>query len=237
MSDNHTPDTTTAAADGWKPKAIVFDLLTALLDSWALWDASTPSGTAAEGRPWRARYLELTFGAGLYAADGARYEDLIRRAAAEAGLPASAPAALLRGWGGLEAWPETADVLRRLKGDGYRLGVVTNCSRRLGHAAAARVIIDGDVDKEGKEGPFDVVVTAEESGYYKPDGRAYGAVLDALGVEARDVLFVAGSAGDVEGATAAGMRVVWHNRVGLAKKGEAVALREGRTLDDTLLGW
>lgn len=213
----------------WTPKAIVFDLLTALLDSWTLWDESTPSRTPAEGRRWRARYLELTFGAGAYVP----YEGLVRQAASDVGLPESAPEALLREWGSLRPWPEARDVLRELRGRGYKLGVVTNCSKHLGHIAAQRVGAGAD----GRENMFDAVISSEESGFYKPATQAYQAVLDATGVEARDVLFVAGSAGDVEGATNAGMRVVWHNRVGLDKKGEAVPLKEARTLDETLRGF
>ncbi|KAH7128905.1 HAD-like domain-containing protein [Dactylonectria macrodidyma] len=205
---------------GWRPKAIVFDLLTALLDSWTLWDASTPSASSSEGRLWRGRYLELTFGAGAYVP----YEQLVTKAASDVGLPDSAPETLLRDWEKLEPWPEVSDILQQLKKHGHKLGVVTNCSKRLGHIAAHRA----------GEDIFDTVVTAEESGFYKPVGKAYEAVLIAMGVEAQDVLFVAGSAGDVEGATKAGMKVVWHNRVGLAKKGDAVPLREARTLNDAL---
>ena len=210
----------TSATPGWRPKAIVFDLLTALLDSWTLWDASTPSGSATEGRLWRLRYLELTFGAGAYVP----YEGLVSNAARDVGLPEAAATTLVRDWENMAAWPETADVLQRLKQSGYRLGVVTNCSTQLGNAAA----------RKASSEIFDVVVTAEESGFYKPVKQAYHAILTALELDARDVLFVAGSAGDVEGATNAGMKVVWHNRVGLAKKGDAVPLREARTLDDAL---
>ena len=212
----------------WEPKAIVFDLLTALLDSWSLWDMSTPSASSAEGRPWRERYLELTFGAGAYVP----YEDLAKKAAREVGLPESAPMTLIRDWNTLQTWPETAGVVHQLKHKGYKLGVVTNCSSYLGHIAARRVV--EQVGREGQEDVFDAVITAEESGFYKPVEQAYNAVLSAMSLEARDVLFVAGSAGDVEGATKAGMRVVWHNRVGLSKKGEAVPLREARTLDGAL---
>ncbi|KAK7414024.1 hypothetical protein QQX98_007056 [Neonectria punicea] len=204
----------------WRPKAVVFDLLTALLDSWTLWDASTPSATSSEGRLWRGRYLDLTFGAGAYVP----YEELVRRAASDVGLPDSAPAALLRDWEKLEPWPEVSEVLQQLKMQGRKLGVVTNCSKHLGHVAAERA----------GQGIFHAVVTAEESGFYKPVRQAYQAVLTELGVEAQDVLFVAGSAGDVEGATKAGMKVVWHNRVGLDKKGDAVPLRQASTLDDAL---
>ncbi|OTB02568.1 hypothetical protein M426DRAFT_322503 [Hypoxylon sp. CI-4A] len=213
----------------WRPKAIVFDLLTALTDSWSLWDASTPSATSADGRRWRERYLQLTFGAGTYVP----YEDLVEKAAHDVGLPPSASATLLRDWESLQPWPETAQTLRTLRGRGYKLGVVTNCSKSLGHITARRV--ERSVSEESaRDFAFDAVVTAEESGFYKPVRTAYEAVLTLMGVEPSDVLFVAGSAGDVEGATNAGMKVVWHNRIGLDKAGNAVPLREGRTLDDTL---
>ncbi|KAJ5872842.1 uncharacterized protein N7529_005195 [Penicillium soppii] len=214
----------------WRPKVIIFDLLTALLDSWTLWDASTPSATSMEGRAWRERYLELTFGAGAYVP----YESLVRQAARDVGLTESAPAALLRDWQTLQAWPEAGGVLQNLSTQGYRLGVVTNCSNHLGNLAARRVV--DCMTGEKKEDLFDAVITAEDSGFYKPVRQAYQAILTAMEVEAIDVLFVAGSAGDVEGATNAGMKVVWHNRVGLATKGKAVPLREARTLDETL-GW
>ncbi|KEF51545.1 haloacid dehalogenase, type II [Exophiala aquamarina CBS 119918] len=213
---------TTESPSTWKPKAIIFDLFTALLDSWTLWAASTPQDSAADGRLWRARYLEITFGSGTYVP----YEDLVRTAARDVGLPQSAPEALLRNWDGLAPWPEAPAVLQRLRAQGYMLGVVTNCSKELGHRAASRAS-QSSID-------FDAVVTAEESGFYKPASQAYQAILTAMAVDARDVLFVAGSAGDVQGATKAGMRVVWHNKVGMAKAGNIEPLREGRTLDDAL---
>lgn len=215
----------------WRPKAIVFDLLTALLDSWSVWDASTPSKTPEEGRRWRKQYLELTFGAGAYAPSTA-YESLVQQSARDAGLPDSAPAALLRNWQNLQAWPEVARVLAELAGEGCKLGVVTNCSAELGRAAVRRA-----EECVGGGFGFDAAVTAEESGFYKPVKAAYEAVFPKLGVTVDEVLFVAGSAGDVQGATDAGMRVVWHNRVGLAKKGDAIAMREGKTLDEALRGF
>lgn len=220
-----------APGTDWQPKAIVFDLLTALLNSWDAWDRSTPSQTREEGHRWRARYLEITFGAGAYTPATA-YEKLVRDAARDVGLPDSAPRALLEGWAQLEPWPEAGEVLRALRSRGFGLGVVTNCSAELGRAA-----VHGVETNVGGGFSFDAAVTAEDSGFYKPVRAAYEAVLGELGVQAGDVLFVAGSAGDVQGATDAGMRVVWHNRVGLAKKGEAVPLREGKNLHDILDGF
>ena len=62
---------------------------------------------------------------------------------------------------------------------------------------------------------MNVVVSAERAGAYKPDPRPYRLALDELGVEAGRVLFVAGSPGDIIGATGLGMPVFWHNRFGL----------------------
>src|SRR4051794_8525593 len=55
--------------------AVVFDLLTALIDSWTLWNAA--AGSEADGLRWRRKYLELTYGQGAYRA----YEDIVRAAA------------------------------------------------------------------------------------------------------------------------------------------------------------
>jgi FMN phosphatase YigB (HAD superfamily) len=54
-------------------------------------------------------------------------------------------------------------------------------------------------------------------------------------VTAKDVLFVAGSSGDVVGAAAAGMKVVWNNHIGLDPKPSSNPLREGKTLDEALV--
>jgi len=218
----------TQVEPNWRPKAIVFDLLTALINSWALWDASIPSGSSDEGMRWRQHYLQITFGKGAYVP----YEDLVRQAAEEAGLPPSAPDALLREWANLSPWPEDGEVLQALRALGYKLGVVTNCSKNLGNLAVRGV--EKSASQGGEAFTFDAVVTAEESGFYKPVKEAYEAILKTMNLDTNEVLFVAGSAGDVQGATDAGMRVVWHNKIGLAKKGTAVPLREGKTLDDTL---
>ncbi|KAF4334518.1 haloacid dehalogenase [Fusarium beomiforme] len=222
----------TSAESDWQPKAIVFDLLTGLLNSWDLWDASTPSKAHDEGRRWRQRYLEITFGTGSYKP----YEDLVRQAAAEVGLPISAPEALLKNWPSIQAWDEVPSVLQALRAQGYKLGVITNCSKHSGYVAIHGVERQASAGFD-KHFTFDAAVTAEESGFYKPVKEAYHSILPLLGVEAKDILFVAGSAGDVEGATSAGMRVVWHNKIGLAKKGNAVPMRESKNLEDALKGF
>jgi 2-haloacid dehalogenase len=174
-------------------QAIAFDLLTALIDSWTLWEAV--AGEVELGRSWRRTSLRLVTAAGSYEP----YDLMVRQAATEVGLPLDRADDLLARWGELQPWPEVPDVLARLRG--RRLAIVTNCSQRLAEIAA---------DATG--GHFEVVMSAERAGAYKIDPRAYRAALDALGLPADQVLFVAGSAHDVPGASAVGMPVYWSNR-------------------------
>jgi 2-haloalkanoic acid dehalogenase type II len=185
------------------PRAVLFDLLTALLDSWTLWDAV--AGAADKGRAWRAEYLKLTYGSGTYVA----YEELVRIAARKVGLPERAPRALEDRWQELKPWSGAVEALEALSGR-TRLGVVTNCSKRLGTLAAGLL-----------KTRWDCVITAEEAGYYKPNPRPYRLALERLGVAAGDAAFVAGSGYDLIGTSAVGLRTYWHNRVGLARPPQA----------------
>lgn len=201
------------------PRAVLFDLLTALLDSWSAWNAA--AGSEAAGRAWRAEYLRLTYGCGSYVP----YEDLVRQAAIAKGLPLSAAEALKGNWETLPVWSGAQAALDRLAGR-TKLAVVTNCSTRLGKLAAARLDVH-----------WDVVVTAEEAGFYKPDTRPYLLALQKLGVPAENAAFVAGSGYDLIGTSAVGMRTYWHNRVGLQRPdGAPLADIESTNLDG-LISW
>lgn len=184
--------------------AVIFDLLTALIDSWTTWNAA--AGSEADGLRWRRKYLELTYGQGAYRP----YEELVAAAAAQSGVGAHCAAELLRRWDTLPPWPEAIAVLTELA-KRVPLAVATNCSVELGRRAAARCRV-----------AFAVVVTAEEAGYYKPRPEPYRMVLSQLRTAPARTLFVAGSAADVPGAKGAGMPVYWHNRMGLAPVGDAV---------------
>lgn len=201
------------------PRAILFDLLTALLDSWSAWNAA--AGSEAAGRAWRAEYLRLTYGCGSYVP----YEDLVRQAAMTTGLSPSVADALEANWGFLPVWSGAQAALDQLAGR-TKLAVVTNCSTRLGKLAAARLDVR-----------WDVVITAEEAGFYKPDTRPYLVALQKLGVPAENAAFVAGSGYDLIGTSAVGLLTYWHNRVGLLRPdGAPVADRESENLDG-LIPW
>ena len=161
--------------------AILFDLLTALIDSWSLWNRV--AGSEEAGRNWRAEYLRLTYGCGSYVA----YEDLVAQAARATGLSDEPTRRLEAGWDELQPWDDAIPLLRDLAPN-YRLGVVTNCSERLGRSAAARMQV-----------PFDVIVTSERAGFYKPDPAPYRLALQELNLPPERVLFVAGSGFDLIG--------------------------------------
>ncbi len=182
--------------------AVLFDLLTALLDSWTLWDSV--AGSKEAGRTWRAAYLKITYGCGAYRP----YETLVREAAAQTGLGAKKADELEARWDELQPWDDAKPFLEIARRG--RIGVVTNCSESLGRRAAARLGV-----------PLDVIVTSERAGFYKPDPRPYKLALEELGLPPERVLFVAGSAFDLVGTGAVGLRTLWHNRAGLTRPPQA----------------
>jgi 2-haloacid dehalogenase len=183
-----------------------------LLDSWSLWNSV--AGDERTGRRWRAEYLRHTYATGDYRP----YGDLVAEAAVALRLDPQLAAELLRRWGELRPWPEAPAVVAEIAAS-RKVGVVTNCSNALGRQAAELVGVH-----------FDVVVTAEQAGAYKPRPEAYSMVLDQLGLPAHRVLFVAGSPFDVDGAGRLGMPVWWHNRVGLSGGGHCQPVAEHPSL-------
>jgi 2-haloacid dehalogenase len=189
--------------------AVGFDLLTALLDSWSLF--ANVAGGRELGMRWHAASQSLLRGRPYRP-----FEDIVREAAGTIGIDRPKADELLRRWGESAPWPDVPDVLSHL--NSYTRFIVTNCSERLGALAAARA------------GTFDLVMTAERAGAYKPDPRPYRAALDALVLHRQRVLFVAGSAHDVGGASRAGMDVYWANRGRVPAPSDATAMREEEDL-------
>jgi 2-haloacid dehalogenase len=186
--------------------AVLFDLLTALLDSWKLWNSV--AGSEAAGRRWRAEYLKITYAAGGYRP----YEELVAKAAHDVGLPRDLAKELGARYDELEPWPGVRDALATLHVEGVPLGVVTNCSEELGRIAADCVGV-----------PFTVLVTAERAGQYKPQPQPYQLALRELRVEPHRCLFVAGSAYDLFGTARVGLPTWWHNRANMIAPEDAPA--------------
>jgi 2-haloacid dehalogenase len=177
--------------------AVLFDLFSGLLDSQPAYDEV--AGSAALGSRWRSEHSRLAYSVGDYRP----HDGLVAEAAERIGLSPDRAPALVARLGELRPWPEAPAVLARLRAT-VKIGLVTNCSHEVGRRAAAQVGV-----------PFDVVVTAEVAGAYKPRPEPYRLALEALALDAARTLFVAGSPDDIAGADRVGMPVYWHNRRGL----------------------
>lgn len=106
--------------------------------------------------------------------------------------------------GAWRAFSDSADELRRLRHDGYRLGILTNGSDEQ---QRDKLHVIGLTDL------VDVICTSEGIGVTKPDARAFHHLAGELGVEPSACLFVGDDPEhDVAGARASGMSAVLVDR-------------------------
>lgn len=99
----------------------------------------------------------------------------------------------------LEAYPETHDVLRALRGAGARLAICSNWDWDLPELLERLDLLE----------PFDVVVTSARAGARKPHPHIYRYALDAVDARPDEVIFVGDSwEPDVEGPLSLGLRAV-----------------------------
>jgi 2-haloacid dehalogenase len=103
----------------------------------------------------------------------------------------------------LDAFPEAAAVLSRLKAAGLRTAILSNGTPALLRSA---------VEHAGIAHLLDAVLSVEEVGVYKPHPRVYQLAVDRLGVAREQISFQSSNAWDAWAASAFGMRVVWCNR-------------------------
>jgi 2-haloacid dehalogenase len=126
-------------------------------------------------------------------------EGALRRRLALAGAdPASAALDRLET---MPAYPDAPAALERLRSGGCRLAVLTQSSSE----AAERVLAHA-----GLRSALDLVLSAPETGAYKPTAATYRRAVERAG--AQDAWFVAGHWWDVAGAANAGLRTAWVSR-------------------------
>jgi 2-haloacid dehalogenase len=102
--------------------------------------------------------------------------------------------------GSMPAYIDAPSALEQLRGIELRLGVLTQSSAE---AADAVLRFAGLRDR------FHIVVSAPESGAFKPDPRPYRMALERIGAPAGEVALVAAHWWDVAGAKAVGLRTGW----------------------------
>jgi putative hydrolase of the HAD superfamily len=97
--------------------------------------------------------------------------------------------------------PGTIEMLENLKGS-YRLGLLSNFT----HAPAARDLIEW----MGLTPYFDTVLISGEIGYRKPHPIVFEMLVEQLGVEKQNILYVGDDPDpDIIGAQQAGLRPIW----------------------------
>jgi 2-haloacid dehalogenase len=102
--------------------------------------------------------------------------------------------------GAMPAFLDAPAALERLRAFGLRVGVLTQSAAE---AADAVLRFAGLRDR------VELIVSARESGAFKPDPRPYRHVLDRVGASAGEVCHVAAHWWDVAGAKRVGLRTAW----------------------------
>jgi len=105
----------------------------------------------------------------------------------------------------LDAYPDVADCLGRLRAGGRLTAILTNGSPTM---------IDSAVASSGLGPQLDQVLSVEAVGIFKPHRSVYQLAVDRLGVEAGRICFVSTNSWDACGAADFGFQVVWLDRFG-----------------------
>lgn len=216
------------------PRAVLFDAYGTLFDVYSVGLAAEQLFSGAGDRLaqlWRDKQIEYTR---LVSMSG-RYQpfwELTRAAlqfsAEKLGLPLSADAEhrLMNEYRHLSAFPENHTVLSALKARGLPAGILSNGDPDM-LAVAVR--------SAGLSDLINPVLSVHETRRFKTDPAAYEIGPKALGMPAREILFVSSNGWDAIGATWYGYTTLWVNRTGgpLERLG-AEPTRTGRSLRDVL---
>ncbi len=192
------------------PRAYVFDAYGTLFDVHSVIEAGrvVTSDPQALSTLWRQKQLEYTWLLSLMG----RYEDFwavteraLRFALARLGLAAGERdvRVLMDAYLSLACFPEVRPALAQLAA--APLAILSNGSPRM---------LEAVVRANGLETVLRHVLSVDAVGVYKPSPRVYELGPRALGLPAREVLFVSSNAWDVAGAKAFGYRACWCNRAG-----------------------
>jgi putative hydrolase of the HAD superfamily len=182
-------------------KAVIFDLWETLID----WDRESAARMLQE--------VDELVGNGFaerWDMSNLRYVAPIRTALAEAEVPDElvediCALRLRYHRRSLVPRPGAVETLRRLREDGYLVGLITVCSED----------IEVLWPESAFAGLFDAEIFSSRVGLSKPDPRIYLACCEALGVEPHEAVFVGDGANDeLEGARRVGMDAILIHREG-----------------------
>lgn len=213
-------------------RAILFDAYGTLFDvhSVGLMAEQIFHGKGTElSQLWRAKQIEYTHLrtlSGRYKGFWEVTRDALRFSIVRLGLEPDADRIerLMSQYACLSAFPENLAALRELKALGMPLGILSNGTPEM---------LDIAVKSAGMADIFDLVLSVDGVRQYKTAAAAYQVGIDALGMPARDILFVSSNGWDAVGATWFGYSTYWINRTGQpAEQLDIQATATGRLLTD-----
>ena len=196
------------------PRAVVFDAYGTLFDVYSvalLAEQLFPGRGDALSLLWRDKQIEYT----RLTSMGGRYRPFweltragLRYAALRLGLTLNAAAEdqLMNQYRHLSAFPENLDVLRELKARGVPCAILSNGDPEM---------LAVGVKSAGFEPYLAHVLSVHGVRRYKTDPATYALGPQALGLPARQILFVSSNGWDAIGATWFGYTTLWVNRAGL----------------------
>ena len=230
-------------AAGTPVQAVLFDAYGTLFDVHSvahLGEQLFPGQGEALSQLWRDKQIEYTRLLTMSAPGGNRYRPFwdvtqaaLRYALRRLGLRPDDEAAataletrLMNQYRALTAFPEVREVLSGLRAAGLVTGILSN-----GDPAMLGIA----VRSAGLDNLIDPLLSVEPVRAFKTDARAYALGPQALGLPARDILFVSSNGWDAIGATWYGYTTLWVNRAGLPLDPLGTEpTRIGRSLADVL---
>jgi 2-haloacid dehalogenase len=196
------------------PKAVLFDAYGTLFDVHSLTDTAEqlfPGRGHKLVLLWRDKQLEysrLLTMSNRYASFWDLTCNALRFAVLRFELPVdpASEAKLLAQYRMLKPFPENRAVLAHLKQRGIKAGILSNGDPPMLEAA---------VQSAGFADLLNPVLSVDTVRRFKTDPAAYALGPKALGLAARDILFVSSNCWDAIGATWYGYTTLWVNRTGV----------------------
>ncbi|MBL8333616.1 MAG: haloacid dehalogenase type II [Rubrivivax sp.] len=196
------------------PRAVLFDAYGTLFDVHSvalLGEQLFPGHGERLSQLWRDKQIEytrLTSMSGTYQPFWDLTRAGLRWAAARLGLglDAALEERLMNQYHHLSTFPENREVLVELQRRGVTAGILSNGDPRMLEVA---------VKSAGFQGLLQPLISVDAVRRYKTDPAAYGLGPQALGLPAREILFVSSNGWDAIGATWHGYTTLWVNRGGL----------------------
>ena len=217
-----------------KPRAVLFDAYGTLFDVYSvalLAEQLFPGYGERLSVLWRDKqidYTRITSMSGRYRPFWEITRAGLRFAAARLGLELTGPAEdrLMNQYRHLSAFPENHEVLSELKRREIPTGILSNGDPEMLAVA---------VKSAGLAPLLTHVLSVHEVRRFKTDPAAYALGTQALGLAAKDILFVSSNGWDAIGATWFGYTTLWVNRTDAPPEQlDTVPSRTGTSLRDVL---